>query len=196
MKSGPRSERKVRRAEAPAIHAMSKAKILSQEVVFNGRLLKLRVDRIVEPAGHETTREIVVAPNAVSIVARPTTDQVILIRQYRHATGTDLLEVPAGGLHKQEDPELAAIRELEEETGYLAANMVHRGGFWMTPGFSTEFMYVFEATELTKTQIRPDEDEVIETEIVSNADAFRMIDDGRIQDSKSIASLLKILPRA
>jgi ADP-ribose diphosphatase len=175
---------------------MSKAKILNQEVVFNGRLLQLRVDRLVEPAGHETRREIVVAPNAVSIVARPTLQQVILIRQYRHATGGEVLEVPAGGLHKHEDPKLAAIRELEEETGYLAGNMVDRGGFWMTPGFSTEFMYVFEATELTRTQIRPDEDEVIETEIVSNDEAFRMIDDGRIQDAKSIASLLKILPRA
>ena len=156
--------------------------------------MTLRVDKIVE-AGNEAVREIVVVPNAVCVVARPTPQQVILIRQYRHATGRELMEVPAGGLHKGEDPKLAAIRELEEETGYLAANVIDHGGFWMTPGFTTEFMHVFEATQLRKTEIRPDDDEVIEVDIVSNEDVFRLIDEGRIQDAKSIASLLRILPR-
>jgi ADP-ribose pyrophosphatase len=140
-------------------------------------------------------REVVVARNAVCVVARPTLDQVILIRQYRHATGRELLEIPAGGLNDGEDPHAAAIRELEEETGFLATNMKAHGGFWMTPGFTTEFMYVFEATELSPTQINPDEDEVIEVDIVSSHEALRMIDDGRIQDAKSIASLLKVLSR-
>lgn len=172
---------------------MADIKVLSSEKVFQGRLISLRVDRIVEPAGHETVREIVECPNAVSVVARPTPQQVILIRQYRHATGRELVEVPAGGLKPGEDPRLAAVRELEEETGYLAANMIDRGGFWMTPGFTTEFMHIFEASGLSKTQINPDEDEVIEVDIVSNAEALAMIDDGRIQDGKSIASLLKVL---
>jgi ADP-ribose pyrophosphatase len=120
---------------------------------------------------------------------------VILIRQYRHATGRQLMEVPAGGLNPDEDPQAAAGRELEEETGYRANTIVDRGGFWMTPGFTTEFMHVYEATDLVKTQINPDEDELIEVDIVSNAEVFRMIDDGRIQDSKSIASLMKVLTR-
>ncbi len=175
---------------------MNQVKIISQETVFKGRLISLRVDRIVEPGGPETTREIVVSPNAVCVVARPAPDQVILIKQYRHATGRVLLEVPAGGLKPHEDPQVAAVRELEEETGYRAGRIIDRGGFWMTPGFTTEFMHVFEASELVRTQINPDEDEVIEVEIVSNAEAFRMIDDGRIQDAKSIAGLLKVLPRA
>src|SRR5215831_17260087 len=150
------------------------AKVISQETVFKGRLISLRVDRIVEPAGHETTREIVVSPNAVCIVARPTPQEVIVIRQYRHATGKVLIEVPAGGLKPDEDPKLAAIRELEEETGFLAATMIERGGFWMTPGFTTEFMHVYEASGLTKTQINPDEDEVIEVAIVSNEEVLKM----------------------
>ena len=169
------------------------ARIISQETVFKGRLLSLRVDRIVEPGGPETIREIVVAPNAVCIVARPSPDQVILVKQYRHATGRVLLEVPAGGLKPDEDAQLAALRELEEETGYRAGKIIERGGFWMTPGFTTEFMHVFEATDLIKTAINPDDDEVIETETVSLAEALRMVDDGRVQDAKSVASLLKVL---
>jgi ADP-ribose pyrophosphatase len=173
---------------------MSNVKLLSSEIRFTGKLISVRVDQIEED-GKPATREVVMSPNAVCVVARPTPEQVILIRQYRHATGQTLTEIPAGGLKPNEDPKLAAARELEEETGYHAATVIDRGGFWMTPGFTTEFMHVFEATDLTKTQINPDEDEVIEIEIVSNQDALQMIDDGRIQDSKSIASLLKVLTR-
>src|ERR1041385_5623822 len=118
---------------------MEDIKVISQQTVFKGRLLSLRVDRIVEPGAAETTREIVVAPNAVCVVARPTPVQVILIKQYRHATGRVLLEIPAGGLKPQEEPKVAAQRELEEETGYRAERIIDRGGFWMTPGFTTEF---------------------------------------------------------
>jgi ADP-ribose pyrophosphatase len=172
---------------------MTKAKILSQQRAFDGKHVKVRVDRVIEPAGHETTREIVEHPGAVCIVARLETDKILLIRQYRHSTGGELLEIPAGGLGKGEDPRVAAIRELEEETGYLAANMIERARFWTTPGFTTEFMYLYEATGLTKTEIKPDEDEVIEVDVVSCDDALRMIDDGRIQDAKTILGLLRIL---
>jgi ADP-ribose pyrophosphatase len=171
---------------------MAEAKVLKQEIVFNGSHVKLRVDRVIEPSGHEATREIVVHPGAVCIVARPTDSEVILIRQYRHSTGGELLEIPAGGLDPGEAPLDAARRELEEETGFLAANVVERGSFWTTPGFTTEYMWLFEATGLTKTQTNPDEDEVIETEVVKVADALRMIEDGRIQDAKSILGLLRV----
>jgi ADP-ribose pyrophosphatase len=172
---------------------MADPKILSQEIVFQGRLVQVRVDRVTEPAGHTTTREIVVHSGAVCIVARPTPDQVILIRQYRHAAGKELLELPAGGLHDSEDPMEAARRELEEETGYRAASLGERARFWTTPGFTTEFMYLYEATDLVKTKINPDEDEVIEVDIVQSAEALRMIEDGRIQDAKSILGLLRVL---
>jgi ADP-ribose pyrophosphatase len=172
---------------------MSEAKILSSRTAYKGRHIQVREDRVIEPAGHEASREIVVHPGAVCIVARPTTEEVILIRQYRHATGGELVEIPAGTLHEGEDPMECAIRELEEEAGYLAANMVERGRFWTTPGFTTEFMYLYEATNLTKTQINPDDDEVIEVDIVSRSQALQMIDDGQIQDAKSILGLLRVL---
>jgi ADP-ribose pyrophosphatase len=172
---------------------MSEAKILSSRIVYKGGHIQVREDRVIEPAGHEASREIVVHPGAVCIVARPTPETVILIRQYRHATGRELVEIPAGTLHEGEDPKECAIRELEEEAGYRAASIVERGRFWTTPGFTTEFMYLYEATNLTKTQINPDEDEVIEVDIVPRSKALQMIDDGQIQDAKSILGLLRVL---
>ena len=172
---------------------MSEAKILSTRTAYKGGHIQVREDRVIEPAGHECSREIVVHPGAVCIVARPTPEDVILIRQYRHATGRELVEIPAGTLHAGEDPRECAIRELEEEAGYRAASMVERGRFWTTPGFTTEFMYLYEATNLTKTQINPDEDEVIEVDIVPRSKALQMIDDGQIQDAKSILGLLRVL---
>src|SRR5262245_17661107 len=138
---------------------MPEPKILSQEVVFKGRVIQLRVDRVSEPAGHTATREIVVHPGAVCIVARLNGDDVVLVLQYRHAVGGELLEIPAGGLHEGEDTMDAAKRELEEETGYRAGTIVERARFWTTPGFTTEYMYLYEASNLTRTQINPDEDE-------------------------------------
>jgi len=171
---------------------MAEPKLLKREIAFKGGHITVRVDRVTEPAGHEATREIVVHPGAVCIVARPTDDEVIFVRQYRHATGGELLEIPAGGLDPGEDPLDAARRELEEETGFHASNVVQRGAFWTTPGFTTEYMWLYEATGLTKTNINPDEDEVIEVDIVKVAEALRMIDDGRIQDAKTILGLLRV----
>ena len=172
---------------------MSKAQVLSSRIAYKGSHIQVREDRVIEPAGHECSREIVVHPGAVCIVARPSPDEVILIRQYRHAAGRELLEIPAGTLHEGEDPLKCAFRELEEETGYRAAQMTERARFWTTPGFTTEFMYLYEATDLTKTQTNLDEDEVIEVDIVQRAEALELIDNGRIQDAKSILGLLRIL---
>jgi len=173
---------------------MSEAKIISQRIVYAGKKITVREDRVLEPGGHgESLREIVVHPGAVCIVARPAPDRVILIRQYRHAAGRELIELPAGTLQDGEDPRDCAIRELEEETGYRAGTMTERARFFTTPGFSTELMYLYEASGLVKTQMNPDDDEVIEVDIVPCPDALRMIDDGRIQDAKSILGLLMIL---
>jgi ADP-ribose pyrophosphatase len=172
---------------------MNQAKILSSRIAYKGGHIQVREERVIEPAGHECSREIVVHPGAVCIVARPTLEEVILIRQYRHAAGGELVEIPAGTLHEGEDPRECAIRELEEEAGYRAATVTERARFWTTPGFTTEFMYLYEATGLTKTEVRPDDDEVIEVEIVKAAEARQMIENGRIQDAKSILGLLRVL---
>jgi len=172
---------------------MGEPKVLTSRIAYKGSHIQVREDRVIEPAGYEAWREIVVHPGAVCIVARPTVEEVILIRQYRHASRRELLEIPAGTLHEGEDPRECAIRELEEEAGYRAAKMTERARFWTTPGFTTEFMYLYEAADLSKTQINPDDDEVIEVDIVRGSEALQMIDDGRIQDAKSILGLLRVL---
>jgi ADP-ribose pyrophosphatase len=169
--------------------------IRSQELVFKGNHIQVRVDQVVDSEGKVSTKEIVLHPGAVCVVAFLDNGELVLVRQYRHAAGKELLEICAGGLDPGEDPMDAARRELEEETGYLASEIVERGSFWTTPGFTTEFMYLYEATGLVKTQINPDEDEIIAVETATREEALRMIDDGRIQDAKSILGLLRVLTR-
>ena len=174
---------------------MGQHTLQSRELVFNGGHIQVRLDRVKDPQGNVSTKEIVVHPGAVCVVAFLDSGDLVLVRQYRHAAGKELLEICAGGLDPGEDPLSAARRELEEETGYLAGKLVERARFWTTPGFTTEFMYLYEATGLVKTQTNFDEDEAIEVEIVSRDEALRMIDDGRIQDAKSILGLLRVLAR-
>jgi ADP-ribose pyrophosphatase len=172
---------------------MLKRPVKSQELVFKGNHIQVRVDQVQDPDGRVWAKELVIHPGAVAVVALLDDGNVVLVRQYRHAAGQELLEICAGGLKPGEDPVECAIRELEEETGYLASKMVERARFWTTPGFTTEFMYLYEATGLVKTEINPDEDESIEVEIVTPHEALLMIDDGRIQDAKSILGLQRVL---
>jgi len=172
---------------------MAEPRLTRREVAFKGRHVQVRLDTIVDSEGNTSTLEIVVHPGAVCVVPLLANGDVVLVRQYRHATGTRLLEICAGGLNPDENPLDAARRELEEETGYLAGKLVERARFWTTPGFTTEFMYLYEATELVKTQTNPDEDEIIDVETATQDEALRMIDDGRIQDAKSILGLLRVL---
>jgi len=174
---------------------MAASKVLKQELVFKGSHIQVRLDKVIDETGKTFTKEIVVHPGAVCVVPLLDNGDVILVRQYRHAAGLELLEICAGGLNPGEDPLEAARRELEEETGYRASHLVERARFWTTPGFTTEFMHLYEATGLVKTQTNPDEDEIIEVEVASQEECLRMIDDGRIQDAKSIIGLLRVLPR-
>jgi ADP-ribose pyrophosphatase len=174
---------------------MADSKVLSQELVFKGSHIQVRVDRVLESSGKIFSKEIVIHPGAVCIVPFLDNGDIVLVRQYRHAARMELLELCAGGLNAGEDPVQAARRELEEETGYRATHLVERARFWTTPGFTTEFMYLYEATGLVKTQTNPDEDENIDVEVATQQDCLRMVDDGRIQDAKSIIGLLRVLPR-
>jgi ADP-ribose pyrophosphatase len=174
---------------------MASSKLIRQEFAFKGSHIQVRLDEVVDENGKSFTKEIVVHPGAVCVVPLLDNGDVILVRQYRHAAGVELLELCAGGLNPGEDPLEAARRELEEETGYRATHLVERARFWTTPGFTTEFMYLYEATGLVKTQTNPDEDEVIQVEVASQEECLRMIDDRRIQDAKSIIGILRVLPR-
>ena len=169
---------------------MNPAKLLDRRVVYKGKHVQVREDRVIEPSGYEASREIVVHPGAVCIVARPTPLEVILIRQYRHATGQELVEIPAGTLRQGEDPLGCAIRELEEETGYRAKKIEFLHAFFLSPGILDEKMHLYLATGLTAGETAREEGEEIENWLVPFDEAIAMIFRREIQDAKTIVSLL------
>jgi ADP-ribose pyrophosphatase len=153
---------------------------------------RFRVVRHVErsPDGSEHVKDIVEHPGAVTIVPMVDDDHVCLIRNARVAVGRTLVELPAGTLEPGEDPAHTAARELIEETGYRAATVERLVEFFMSPGILSERMHVFVARGLTQGNPQREAGEQIENLVVSWADAMRMIDDGTIQDAKTLASLL------
>jgi ADP-ribose pyrophosphatase len=155
---------------------------------WGGRAIRLRVDEVELDDGRRTTREIVEHPGAVAILAWDG-ERLAMVRQWRHATGQALLEIPAGTLEPNEEPEATARRELAEEVGLEAATWVAGPRFYTAPGFCTELMHVFLATDLSETDAGGDEDEELEPSWMTLADAVAAIDDGRIIDAKTMAGV-------
>ena len=172
---------------------MSKEKIVSSKQIFSGRAVSLRVDTVELPSGRQTTREIV--DHAECIVAIPIDEKgnVLLVRQFRHPVGKKLLELPAGGIEEKETPEDAVRRELQEEIGYLPNKVKALGGFYSSPGFCTEYLYLYIATNLTPSRLVASDTEKIEVVPMPLADIPDLIASGEICDSKSIAGLLRYL---
>ena len=158
--------------------------------IYSGKIIGVRVDTVRLPTNGVSQREIVEHGNAVVIVPVDATERVLLVRQYRKAAERTLLEAPAGGLDEGESPEEVCLRELQEETGFIAGGLVHMGSFWMTPGFCTEYMHAYLATDLRPSSLAPDEDENIEVVPVPLAQVQDLIRSGEIEDAKSIAALL------
>ena len=162
--------------------------LLSSDPIYEGKVFDIRVDEIRE--GDITyKREIVVHKGSAVVIPVFEDQTVALVRQYRHAAGKYLLEICAGTLNEGEDPKFGAIRELEEEVGVRAAKIEKISEFYVSPGFLTEKMFVFLATELTETQQNLEEDELLTIERHSFPSLFEMIRDGEIEDAKSIAGL-------
>lgn len=163
--------------------------ILSSEFLYNGKVFDIRVDEIRE-GDVEYKREIVVHKGSAVIIPVFEDGTVALVRQYRHAAGKYLLEICAGTLNAGENPREGAIRELEEEIGVRAANVEKLTEFYVSPGFLTEKMFVYLATELTETQQNLEVDELLTIERYSFPALFEMIRNGEIEDAKSIAGLI------
>lgn len=164
------------------------AATLSSETIYKGRVFDVRIDEIRE-GDVEYKREIVVHKGSAVIVPVFADNTVALVRQYRHAAGEYLLEVPAGSLDEGEDPETGAIRELEEEIGVTAAKLEKIAEFYVSPGFLTEKMFVYLATGLTETAQNLESDELIEIERLTFPQAFELIRTGGIEDAKTIVGL-------
>ena len=166
-------------------------RVLGSERVFAGKLLTVRVDRVALPGGRETAREIVEHPGAVGIVPLLPDGRVVLVRQYRHAVGRALLEIPAGTRDQPgESAEAAAARELAEETGYRAASLTRLAAFYTAPGFCTEELTLFLATGLTAGAPAAMDDEAIAVETVALDAVPALLARGEIADAKTIVGLL------
>ena len=167
-------------------------KLLARKRIYEGRLVNLRQDAVVLSSGRETVREVVEHPNCVAIVAINSEDNVVMVRQFRKPVEGVLLEIPAGVIEPGEEPQECALRELEEETGYLAGKMERIGGFYSSPGYSTEFLYLFLATDLQKGSTHPDEDEIIEVVSIPWEQIPGLIAKGEVCDAKSIVGLFTV----
>ena len=163
--------------------------------IYEGRILNLRVDTVALPRGGTSTRVIVEHGDAVCMVPVDSEGNVLLVRQYRKAVGEELLEVPAGGVEEGESPEETAVRELQEETGFAPGRLEKLAFFWMAPGYSSEGMHAYLATDLAPGSLTQEEDEDVRVERYPLARVPDLIASGQVRDAKSIASLLLALRR-
>jgi len=157
--------------------------------IYNGRLLKLRVETVRLPDGRETTKEIVEHPGAVAIIPILNNGKLLFVKQYRTAARTHMVEIPAGTLEADEMPLACAKRELIEETGYAAQHLTKLFSCYLAPGYSSEKIHFFLARQLVRTKMRPAEDEFITVQAMELDAALKAIERGKIQDAKTISSL-------
>ena len=165
---------------------------IGSESIFDGKVVNLRVDSVALPDGRQVSREVVEHASAVAVVPIDPEGNVILVRQYRHPADQALLEVPAGTLEESETPDECVQRELREETGFASRDLRALGGFWMSPGYCTEFMYAYLAKDLVPSKLEADDDENIGVERLPLSRVPQLIRLGEIQDAKSIAALLMV----
>ncbi|MGB7547748.1 MAG: NUDIX hydrolase [Terracidiphilus sp.] len=171
------------------------AKLLSSKVVYDGPLFRVLHDKLIEPNGKHSERDVIRHNGSVVILALDNSKSrknpwIVMERQYRHAANQFLWELPAGSLDAGEDALLGAQRELEEETGYRAKKWKPLVEYFASPGFLGEWMKVFVAEGLMAGDAHPEDDEHIEFRLVRLSDAVKMIEKGAILDGKTLTSLL------
>ena len=168
-------------------------RILQSKTVYDGKLIKLRVDRVVEPGGVTAVREVVCHAGSVVVLPRLADGRVILVRQFRYAAGRHLWELVAGGIEPGESPRQAARRELIEETGYRARTFKPLLDFFPSPGILNERMYLVEAKGLIRGESKPESDERLELATFTTAQLRKMLRAKQIKDAKTLAGLSWLL---
>jgi 8-oxo-dGTP pyrophosphatase MutT (NUDIX family) len=159
--------------------------------IFTGRVIELNVERVELPNGSVAELEIIRHPGGAAVVALDTDDRICLLRQFRHAVGGWIWELPAGKIDNREPPLDTARRELEEEAGMAAASWRPLGDYLSSPGVFTEVVHLFLATQLTPLSARPEEHEVIEVHWLPFRDVLRMADSGELRDGKSLVGVYR-----
>jgi len=175
---------------------MKVEKTLSSKRVYQGRAVGLRVDEVEKPSGRRTTREIVEHADSVAVIPIDNEGNVLLVRQFRQATGKVLLEIPAGGINPGESLEEAVCREMREEIGFLPKEIKKIGGFYLSPGYSTEYLHLYMAKDLEPSRLHAEDTENIDIIAIPIPQIPHLIASEEIQDAKSIAGLyiaLKLL---
>lgn len=195
QKPAKEKARKPARTKAPKPALVETAELLSSEVVYEGSLFRVRHDKLIEPGGKHSERDVIRHDGSVVILALDNSKNkrdpwVVIERQYRHAANQFLWELPAGKLEPGEDPVAGAQRELEEETGYRAKKWKPLVEYYASPGFLGESMKVFLAEGLLAGEAHPEEDEQIELRLVKLSEVVKMIEKGAILDGKTLTSVL------
>jgi len=165
-------------------------KRLSSQQIYHGRGINVRVDTVEKPSGRKTTREVIEHSECVVVVPIDDQNNILLVRQYRYSVGKFLLEIPAGGIEPGEEPIDCVRRELQEEIGYLPRKIDKLGGFYAIPGYGTEYLYCYLATDLVPSRLVAEDTEGIELVRVPQNQTPQLIASGEICDAKSIAALL------
>jgi ADP-ribose pyrophosphatase len=162
---------------------------MTRRVIHRGKVLVHAIEEVELPNGNRVEFEVIRHPGAAAIVPFLSEDRILLLRQYRHAVGGYIWEIPAGKLDGGEDPRACAERELQEETGYRARRIERTGSILTTPGFTNEIIHLFSAFDLEPGAAAHEAAEVIEIHEVPFEEALAMIDRGEIVDSKTLAAL-------
>jgi len=165
-------------------------KILSTKRIYSGRVVTLDLCEVELSDGQHQMREIIRHSGATALIALDNQNRILLVRQYRSASAQTMSEIPAGLLNAGEDPMMAAVRELQEETGYKPGKIESLGGFYTAPGYTTEYIHLYVASQLVESRLPADEDEFIEVDHVTLEAALSMIEQGDIKDAKTIVALL------
>lgn len=169
-------------------------KTLQSEQHYQGRAFSVRRDQVQLPDGRTSWLDIVDHRGAITILPVDAAGEIWFVRQYRHPAGRLLLELPAGTLEPAEDPQKAALRELREEIGMRAEKLHKISEFYLAPGYSTEYMYIYLASELTPAPLSQDEDEYLFVEKIPLRDAYQLLAAGEIKDAKTLLGLLVARP--
>jgi len=168
----------------------TKATILKSETIFEGKSFGVRRDELIEPTGVRTMREVVTHPGSVVVLPVLPDGKIVLVRQYRHATGQYLWELVAGRMERGESPKEGAARELIEETGYRGKKFTIFLEVFPTPGFLEEKMFLLLAENLTLGEAQPEEDEKLIVKAYTRKQLEQMIRTKKLRDAKTVAGLL------
>ncbi|MGE5701458.1 MAG: NUDIX domain-containing protein [Clostridia bacterium] len=164
-------------------------KTIASEQIYDGRIIKVKVDDVLLPNGKTAKREIVNHQGAVAVMAITEDRKLLAVRQFRKPLERSIIEIPAGKLELGEEPLACAIRELAEETGYTAKQFTHLSSFYTSPGFADELLHLYVAEGLTQGEAQPDEDEFVEVLHLSLDEAKQLHADGEIRDAKTVLAL-------